>query len=43
MRTSSRDRNIEKIEQMRGGKGHVFIERLLNPKQLNGKSAFTQK
>lgn len=29
--------NIQKVEQMHGGKGHVLIKRLLGEKELNGK------
>ena len=37
MMTSQSDRQVEKVEQMAGGKGHVLIERLLNAEQLDGK------
>ena len=29
--------NIERIENMAGGKGHIIIKRLLGEKELNGK------
>ena len=37
MMTSQSDRQIERVEQMAGGKGHVIIDHLLTPEQLNGK------
>ena len=30
-------REIERVESMGGGSGHVLIERLLDEKELNGK------
>lgn len=35
--TSKGERNVERVENMAGGKGHVLIERLLDDEQLNGK------
>lgn len=41
--TSSGQRNLETIENMCGGKGHVIIERLLGEKELNGKCGLYAK
>lgn len=41
--TSANDRNVEKIENMCGGKGHVLIERLLGEKELDGKCGLYAK
>lgn len=41
--TSSGQRNLETIENMCGGKGHVVIERLLGEKELNGKCGLYAK
>lgn len=36
-------REVQQVEGMAGGKGHVLIERLLNEKQLNGKCRMYSK
>lgn len=41
--TQERDRNVERIEKMHGGQGHVLIERILGEKELNGKCGLYAK
>lgn len=33
----NQQREVQRVEQMAGGKGHVLIERLLGEKELDGK------
>ena len=37
MITTASEHQVDKVEQMAGGKGHVIIERLLGEKELDGK------
>jgi quercetin dioxygenase-like cupin family protein len=43
MITTASEHQVDKVEQMAGGKGHVIIERLLGAKELDGKCGLYAK
>ena len=43
MITTASEHQVDKVEQMAGGKGHVLIERLLGEKELDGKCGLYAK
>ncbi len=43
MITTASEHQVDKVEQMAGGKGHVIIERLLGEKELDGKCGLYAK
>ena len=43
MITTASEHQIDKVEQMAGGKGHVIIEHLLGEKELDGKCGLYAK
>ena len=43
MITTASEHQVDKVEQMAGGKGHVIIEHLLGEKELDGKCGLYAK